>query len=98
MSTDIEILVSIEGDALSVVTEVGRLRHAGLKKRASITAPVKDSGGRHMEPYTLPSIIEGDGAMALAQLDRLVSQGRIDSNLERQIKEFIRELVISTTP
>ena len=51
-----------------------------------------------MEPYTLPSIIEGDGAMALAQLDRLVSQGRIDSNLERQIKEFIRELVISTTP
>ena len=31
MSTDIEILVSIEGDALSVVTEVGRLRHGARK-------------------------------------------------------------------
>ena len=98
MSTDIEILVSIEGDALSVVTEVGRLRHPGLKKRASITASVKDSGGRHLEHFTLPPIIEGDGAMALAQLDNIVSQGRIDPNMERQIKEFIRELMIGTAP
>ena len=95
-SDQLQISVTISGDADVAMREMRRLRESDIRAEAHLAAlvPAPNHSGRmrRTEIMQFPVIAEGEGESALRQVDSLARQARIDANTERRMDEIIEEL------
>ena len=97
MTSDVQLTVTIEGDADKVMADLRRMRERGLRKKAALTTVVfRGEQPRYPRSFELPTITGGNTALAIEHLNKLVQQRRLTPELERKLDDLIGELEIRT--